>query len=89
MPQPKFRSNSLRKVQVTTPGGETKTVYKRRKPSKPVCSECRKPLPGTAREVAPKMANINKSSKRPERPYGGVLCSTCSRKKQAQKAREL
>jgi large subunit ribosomal protein L34e len=27
-----------------------------------------------------KMKNMPKSSKRPERPYGGVLCSACTRK---------
>lgn len=87
MPQPRFRSRSLRRVKVTTPGGETKTVYKRRKPSKPVCSGCGKTLPGTARELPSKMRNMTKSSKRPERPYGGVLCSSCSKKKQIEKAR--
>ncbi|MFW6014061.1 MAG: 50S ribosomal protein L34e [Nanoarchaeota archaeon] len=89
MPQPRFRSRSLRRVKVTTPGGVTKTVYKRRKPSKPKCGECKRPLTGTARELPSKMRNISKSSKRPERPYGGVLCSSCSRKKQKEKAREL
>jgi len=89
MPEPRFRSRSLRRVKVTTPGGETKTVYKRRKPSKAACGECGKPLLGTARENPAKMRNMSKSSKRPERPYGGVLCSSCSRKKQKEKARGI
>ncbi|MGM5481828.1 MAG: 50S ribosomal protein L34e [Nanobdellota archaeon] len=89
MPEPRFRSRSLRRIKVTTPGGVNKTVFKRRKPSKHVCSQCKKPLPGTAREVPSKMKNMSKSSKRPERAFGGVLCSRCSRKKHTEKAREI
>ena len=39
----------------------------------------KKPLSGVPRERPAKMANMPKTLKRPERPYGGVLCSKCTR----------
>lgn len=89
MPQPRFRSRSYRRIKVTTPGGVNKTTYKPRKPTKAICGSCGGVLPGVAREIPSVMRNIPKSSRRPERPYGGVLCSKCSRKELKMKAREL
>ncbi|MBI4983390.1 50S ribosomal protein L34e, partial [Candidatus Woesearchaeota archaeon] len=34
------------------------------------------------------MQNMPKTKKRPQRPYGGVLCSACTRKLLQQRARE-
>lgn len=89
MPQPKFRSKSYRKIKITTPGGVNKTIYKPRKPNKPRCGFCGAVLPGVAREKPSAMRNITKSSRRPERPYGGILCTKCSREEIKNKAREL
>lgn len=89
MPQPKFRSRSYRRIKVTTPGGINKTTYKPRKPKKITCARCGTVLPGVAREIPSIMRSIPKSSRRPERPYGGVLCSKCSREELKNKAREL
>ncbi|MFP4402964.1 MAG: 50S ribosomal protein L34e [Nanoarchaeota archaeon] len=88
MPEPRFRSRKLRRIKVTTPGGENKTVYEKRKPSKAVCGNCKKPLHGVPRENPAKMRNMPKTKKRPERQYGGVLCNICSQKKAVLKARE-
>ena len=74
-----FRSNTLRKVQRRTPGGKTVTHYRPRKPSKAVCANCGKVLSGVPRDVPSKIQKISKTEKRPERPYGGVLCSKCMR----------
>ena len=81
------RSRSKRRVFTKT---ATKTVihYKSRKPSKAICSTCKKPLKGVPREVSSKMRNMPKTKKRPERPYGGVLCSSCSRKVIAKQVKE-
>ena len=62
--------------------------YKKRKPSKAVCSKCGDILKGVANERPYRMQNMAKTEKRPERPYGGVLCSKCTRKVLVAKARE-
>jgi large subunit ribosomal protein L34e len=62
--------------------------YKRRKPDKAICAECGKILAGVPRELPSKMRNLPKTKKRPERPYGGVLCSACTRRKIIAKARK-
>ena len=81
MPKPGHRSRSLRKVHVRTPGGVNKVHYKKKKPSIAKCIICGAPLKGVPRERPYKMMNVAKTKKRPERPYGGVLCSKCAREK--------
>jgi large subunit ribosomal protein L34e len=81
------KSRTFRRVKVKTPGGETKVHYKRRKPSKAKCSGCKALLKGVPRELPYKMQNMPKTKKRPERPYGGVLCSKCMRAKIIEKTR--
>ena len=81
MPRPSQRSRTLRRVFVRTPGGNTTKQFRKRKPSKAVCASCKKPLSGVPRERPHKMVKMAKTSKRPERPYGGQLCSACARKK--------
>ncbi len=88
MPEPRFRSRSLRRVKVTTPGGINKTVFRKRKPGKAVCGKCKAVLKGVPRERPYKMQNMAKTEKRPERPYGGVLCSRCMREIMIRKVRE-
>lgn len=89
MPRGMFKSGRLRKVFVKTPGGRTKVHYRLRKPARAICGNCRKQLAGIPREVSSKMANLPKTAKRPERPYGGVLCSACTKSLLRCKAREL
>ncbi len=79
MPKPGHRTGSLRKVYVKTPGGVNKVHYKKKKPAVAKCAICGAPLRGVPRERPYKMANMAKTKKRPERPYGGLLCSRCSR----------
>jgi large subunit ribosomal protein L34e len=70
-----------------TPGSRTVKQYKKRKPSKATCAICGKILIGVPRERPYKMQRMQKSKKRPERPYGGVLCSACTRRKIIAQAR--
>lgn len=86
MPQPRYRSRTMRRIAVTTPGGERKTHYERRKPSKAKCSMCGRVLPGVARGTPTQVKKMPKTARRPERPYGGVLCTQCMRKEMAKKA---
>jgi len=79
---------SYRQLTVKTPGGRTVVHYKKKKPSKAKCGECGALLKGTLRERPYKMKNISKTKKRPERPYGGYLCSKCARKRNIQEARK-
>jgi len=81
MPAPKHRSRSKRRVFVRTPGSNTTLHYKRKIPSKPKCSECGQVLPGVARGTKTELNKLPKTKKRPDRPFGGVLCSRCMRKK--------
>jgi large subunit ribosomal protein L34e len=80
MVAPKHKSHSLRKVFKKTPGNRNVVHYEKRKPNKAVCTLCGKPLSGVARDLPSRIKNMPKSSKRPERPYGGVLCSSCMRR---------
>ena len=89
MVAPKFRSRSLRRVYVKTPGGKTIIHYRRRKPGKPQCAECGDVLKGVARGITAEIKKLSKTEKRPERPYGGNLCSKCSRKLIIEKARGI
>ncbi len=79
MPRGMFKSGRLRKIFVRTPGSEVHIHYRQRKPSKAICGTCAKPLAGVPRELPAVMRNMPKTAKRPERPYGGVLCSKCMR----------
>lgn len=81
MPKQPHRTRSLRRKQVRTPGGKLVTRYLKRKPKIAHCATCKKTLKGVPRERPYKMHKLPKTKKRPERPYGGVLCSSCMRKK--------
>ena len=87
MVKPGHKSRSLRRVKRKTPGGRTVTQFKKRKPNAAKCVDCGQPLKGVIRERPCKMHNSSKTKKRPERPYGGNLCSKCMRKKIIEKTR--
>jgi len=87
MPQGYKKSGSLRKVFKKMPGGESKLTYLARNPSVHKCAECGKELKGIPRLSSTKAKNTPKTKKRPERPYGGYLCSSCARKKIVQEVR--
>jgi large subunit ribosomal protein L34e len=88
MPRGMHKSRTLRQVFVKTPGGKTVKHFRRRKPSKTICGSCKTELKGVPKDIPSKVKAIPKSARRPERPYGGVLCSACTRKLLQQKARE-
>ena len=84
----KHKSRSMRRVFTRVPGGSVKVKFKKRKPSPAKCGACGKVLHGIPRERPFRMKKMPKTAKRPERPYGGVLCSACSRKEIIKKARK-
>jgi large subunit ribosomal protein L34e len=63
--------------------------YKKRNPSQAHCAECKSLLHAVPRARPYKMSNMAKTQKRPERPFGGVLCSKCMRATMIAKAREM
>lgn len=75
------RSRTLRRIYRKLPGGSTQLRYEKRKPGYSSCAECGIILKGTKRMRTTKLQNTAKSCKRPSRPYGGYLCSKCSRNK--------
>lgn len=81
MPLQPHRTRSLRRVKVKTPGGRVKIHYRKRKPKKAHCAVCKNVLLGVPNQRPYKMRTMPKTSKRPERIYGGVLCSKCAKNK--------
>ena len=75
------KSRTKRKLYIKTPWNVTTLHYRRRKPKKLRCYECGQELHGIPHLIKSKFRNLPKTKKRPQRPYGGVLCSKCTRKK--------
>ena len=88
MPAPRLRSRSLRKIFRKVPGNSVRIHYKRKKPKAAKCGSCGATLIGVPRELPFKMRSMTKTRKRPERPFGGVLCSRCLRQSVIDKVRQ-
>ena len=78
MVEGKLRSRSKRRVKLRITSGH-KIHYVKRTPNQAKCGSCSKALHGIPRIRATQMRGLAKSMKRPERPYGGILCSSCMR----------
>lgn len=79
MVAPNQRSRKRRLIHKKIPSGKVVQEYKRRKPSRASCAGCGKYLHGIPNERPAKMQHMPKTQKRPDRPFGGMLCSPCSR----------
>ena len=75
----RLRSRSLKRRKVRTPGNRLVIHYRRRKPKVAKCARCGKPLHGVPRLRPSELRKLPKSKRRPDRPYGGNLCSECMR----------
>lgn len=75
------KSKKLRQIFKRLPSSKVKIQYEKIKPSKHKCANCGNYLHGTLNLRQAKMRNIAKTKKRPERMFGGYLCSACSRQK--------
>lgn len=78
--RPRHRSRSLKRVQRRTPSKRTVTHYKKKKPAKHKCAICSAVLHGKPRDVSSKIKNTLKSKRKVNRPFGGMLCTKCSRR---------
>ena len=74
----KHKSHSMRKISVRTPT-RTTVHYRKRKPNSAQCSTCGATLPGVPKTASQTLHAMAKTKKRPQRPYGGTLCSKCMR----------
>ena len=72
----KRSDRTKKKRRYTSPGGHKRIAYHTRKHIKLSCSKCGKELLGIPTVIKGK----SKSERVPNRPYAGVLCSSCSRK---------
>jgi large subunit ribosomal protein L34e len=88
MVQGKFKSGHYRRVQRKVPGGRTVQRYEEGTPKAPHCAGCGQQLHGIPRMSVVAAKNAPKTTKRPQRPYGGVLCSACMRAKLIEQARK-
>jgi large subunit ribosomal protein L34e len=77
-----------RKTYKKLPGGKTVIKIVQRTPSKPRCATSGQILHGVARGSNTARKKMSKSSKRPQRPYGGVYSSKVSRLILKQRIRE-
>ena len=74
MPLPKNRSTSVRKIFTRTPKGGKAIHYKRREKGKShSCALCRGRLQAVSSQLA-----VPASARRPNRKFGGNLCTSCS-----------
>ncbi len=84
MVRPSLRSRSFRKLKTRLPGGEMVVRFRKKRDSPARCSGCRAELSGVPRET-----DAPKTKKRPERPFGGILCPSCSRNLFRERARAI
>ncbi|MBI4813847.1 MAG: 50S ribosomal protein L34e [Methanobacterium sp.] len=89
MPALRYRSRTYKRRFRRTPGGETVLHYKKKKPKKHHCAECGKLLHGVPRGRPYQIRKLAKSKKRPNRPFGGNLCTECTRRFYKEQARSL
>lgn len=74
-----YRSKGLKRAKIKTPGGKITVHYRKERPKTAKCSSCGKELKGVPRLRQSELKRLPKSQRRPERPYGGILCSECMR----------
>lgn len=72
-------ARKFKKIKKRTPSGKSVIRRGRRKPSIAKCAACGAPLHGMPRLRPSKLKNVPKSKRRPNRPYGGYLCTRCMR----------
>ena len=82
-------TRSLRRIRVRTPGNNLVMHFEKRKSSIAKCAKCRSELKGIPRGVSSEIRNLPLSQKTVSRPFGGNLCSKCSREEIISKFKEI
>jgi large subunit ribosomal protein L34e len=78
-----------RVIKRKTPTGKIVLVKERRRPKIAKCAICKKPLHGVPRGIPSEIRKLAKSERRPSRPFGGYLCSSCAKEYFKEKARKI
>jgi large subunit ribosomal protein L34e len=78
----------MKKVKIRTPGNRLIIRVRGKKPSTAKCAKCKKPLSGVPRLRPSQLRKLPKTKRRPTRPYGGYLCSSCMRELIKEKVRK-
>lgn len=89
MTKPMYKSRSWKRKKVRTPDNKLVTHYRKKKPSIARCARCKKPLHGVPRARVIEIKKLAKTKKKPERPFGGNLCSSCMREVIREKVRNI
>ncbi len=89
MSESKTKSNTFRQIKKRTPSNRLASYYTKRNTKKPVCGVCGSILQGMKHKSQDKLDKLSKTQRRPERAFGGVLCSNCSRARIKAMARSL
>jgi large subunit ribosomal protein L34e len=89
MTKPMHKSRSWRRKNVKTPGSRSVIRYGKKKSGMAMCAVCKKPLHGVPRVREIEMKKLTKTERRPERPFGGNLCSSCMREIMRNRARNI
>jgi large subunit ribosomal protein L34e len=89
MVAPRLRSRTFTRRRTSTPGGRHIMHYARRKTGFAECGNCGSILQAVPRGRPSELRNMPKSAKRPERPFGGVLCSRCMRAEMKKRAQSI
>lgn len=84
-----LKNRTFKRVRVSLPGGGSKIQYRRARNGAPQCADCGGVLKGTARGSPSQIMKLSKSERRPDRLFGGVLCSACSKERIILRAREM
>lgn len=77
MVRPALRSRSLQRKRIRTSGGRTVIHFEKRRPGSARCAICGRILNGVPRLRPVDLRRLPKTSRRPERPYGGYICPQC------------
>jgi len=69
----------MKKVTRRTVTGKNVIVYRKGRIAAAVCSNCGRELHGIPRLTKLQLGKLSKSEKRPNRKFGGYLCSKCTK----------
>lgn len=72
-----YRTRKWRRLKIRIPSGNVVIHYEKRKPSRARCAICGSELHGVPALRPYQLSKLAKTEKRPERPYGGVICHRC------------
>lgn len=75
MPAPRNRHGNFRNR--ASPGGKPVLKKKSAKQARILCALCKAKLGGVPHGTHAEVSKLAKTEKRPERPFGGVLCPRC------------